>query len=232
MFIAVNVVENKIRNVDVFDEGQDDCIAQVRQWAKARGRAPGDARAYLYDLNLCGGPAVELEDCSDITGDEPGNRPIPTRKKCLSCKGQAFIVGWKPTGKRGSVNLYQCGNCRATWTVEEPRHKLHRPRTCAEVEAEARAKDKPARVPKALKSLMKAVSAGYPDGLIMQSFEGEEVFDGLAKFLMIEVQDSFNDEPTMPARVGLALRRLDTAIAEIEGVRLAVEKYALERGYV
>jgi len=71
-----------------------------------------------------------------------------------------------------------------------------------------------------LESLIEAASAGYPDGLVQQYYDEPEENhgDSLAKFIMIELSETFDEEAPDDDQVETAIHQLTRARNELETV--------------
>lgn len=75
-----------------------------------------------------------------------------------------------------------------------------------------------------LESLIEAASAGYPDGLVQQYFEKPEENhgDSLAKFIMTELSETFDEDAGDEDQLLTAIRQLRRARNELETVIAAL----------
>lgn len=77
-----------------------------------------------------------------------------------------------------------------------------------------------------LESLIEAASAGYPDGLVQQYYDepGENHGDSLAKFIMIELSETFDEDAGDEDQLLTAIRQLRRARNELETVIAALRE--------
>ena len=75
-----------------------------------------------------------------------------------------------------------------------------------------------------LEKLVKIASDAYPDGLIEQAYEGEDVGDGLATFIAEEIKEVVDGADPDDIQVKEAVRCLETAIHELEQVIKALRE--------
>ena len=71
-----------------------------------------------------------------------------------------------------------------------------------------------------LKKLIEAASSGYPDGLIEQYYNEPETShgDSLAKFIMVELSETFDEDATDEEQVLAAVHQMRRARAELDSV--------------
>ena len=76
-----------------------------------------------------------------------------------------------------------------------------------------------------LEELIKIASAGYPDGLVMLYFKEPDTHhgDGLAKFVMAELSDTYEDEGTDEEQLAAAVHYIETAQKQLHEVITALE---------
>jgi len=76
-----------------------------------------------------------------------------------------------------------------------------------------------------LKKLIDAANAAYPDDLIRRYEEGRtgNLGDTLAKFILLELEETFDPDATDEKQVETAARAMETAEGELAKVRKAIE---------
>lgn len=80
------------------------------------------------------------------------------------------------------------------------------------------------KLSKNLKKIVEAANSAYPDGLINEFAEGQEIYDGLAEFVVKELKDVYDSKVSLKRNAEVAVQAMDTAIRELEAVRDAIQK--------
>jgi len=77
-----------------------------------------------------------------------------------------------------------------------------------------------------LEQIIRAADQGYGDGLVLQSYKNPRKFcgDTLAKFVAIELKDTFDPDLSPKEQVAEAVRAMSVARTDIENVIEELEK--------
>lgn len=76
-----------------------------------------------------------------------------------------------------------------------------------------------------LKDIIKAADKGYGcDGVVMQHHDGEEPGDTLAKFVSIELRETFDKKASRDSQIDAAEWAIESAITELQGALDGISK--------
>jgi hypothetical protein len=86
----------------------------------------------------------------------------------------------------------------------------------------------PEMKPLALVKLLRMANKGYPDGFLSEYFDKSGKHrpgdgDTLAKFIVLELRETFDADATREEQIGEAHRVLNNAIRDLEGVIRAIQ---------
>ena len=77
-----------------------------------------------------------------------------------------------------------------------------------------------------LKELVDIANKAYPDDLVARAFQGDDVGDTLALFIVRELKDTYDEEATSATQLKLARLSMHVAQCELAGVCHAFEFHA------